>query len=169
MTHGLALAYRYLGDHDRAKEHYQHSIDLLSQPWRPDRRRHGHLNLALVFETTDEIGEAMRHAELSLETFRAAGHRSGEAKALNALGWYQGRLGQHRSALANCQLALASVTELGDRYGQALTWDSVGYVQHQLGDLEAATVSYQRSLDLWYELADRLCCRRGAGAVGRLP
>jgi len=46
--------------------------------------------------------DALQHAQQALALFRAAGHRLGEAKALNAVGWCHTLLGEHEQAVVHC-------------------------------------------------------------------
>jgi len=87
--------------------------------------------------------------------FRAAGHRSGEANALNAIGWDHAQLGEYARALTCCEQAIPLLEELGDRSGQAYTWDSLGYAHHHLGHHAEALTCYRRALDLFRDLGDR--------------
>jgi hypothetical protein len=51
------------------------------------------LDLAAVFEGQGQLGPALGYSRRALALFRAAGHRSGQADALNAVGWYQASWG----------------------------------------------------------------------------
>jgi hypothetical protein len=48
--------------------------------------------------------------------FHPAGHRPGEAQALNAIGWMQTQLGQHEQAVACYRNALVLFEYLGSRH-----------------------------------------------------
>ena len=110
---------------------------------------------ALVWERQGRHAEALDHARQALDLYRAAGHRRGQANALNAVGWYHALLGDHQQALTYCQQALTLLQELGDRHGQADTWDSLGYAHHHLGHHTQAITCYQHALDLFRDLGDR--------------
>jgi len=87
--------------------------------------------------------------------YRLAGHRAGEANALNAVGWCHSRLGAHEQALTFCQRALAQLEELGDRTGQGHTWESIGHANHHLGRYGEALACYGHALDLYRETGGR--------------
>ena len=55
------------------------------------------------------------------ELSRAAGQRTGQARALNAVGWFHLQLGAPEKALVHCQLALALHKEIEDQIWQANT------------------------------------------------
>ena len=68
------------------------------------------------------------------DLYRAAGHRAGQADALNAVGWYHAQLGDHEPALAYCQQALAlHAGDSATATARPHTWDSLGYAHHHLG------------------------------------
>jgi tetratricopeptide (TPR) repeat protein len=65
---------------------------------------HAHVRMAFVYPRQDRSRDAISHAEEALELFRAAG-QTGEAAALNNIGWYHAELGDHERALdANQQV-----------------------------------------------------------------
>lgn len=91
--------------------------------------------------------EAIEHAQHAQAAYRQAGHRSGQARALNAIGWCSGKLGDHRSAAQHCRRALVIHREVDDRLGEAGAWDSTGYAHHQLGQHGKAVRCALASLD----------------------
>jgi tetratricopeptide (TPR) repeat protein/transcriptional regulator with XRE-family HTH domain len=106
------------------------------------------LDLANVYGRAGHAAEAAERAEAALATFRATGHRAGEAAARNALGWYHTESGDHRAAIAMCESALDIFTELGDVHGQALTWDSLGLAHHHLGRHARAVECYRTAVEM---------------------
>ena len=112
----------------------------------------------------DDRQHALSEARQALKLYQAAGHQGGQARALNALGWYSALLGDHVQALAYCEQAIALLRDLGDLAGEADTWDSLGYVYHQLGDYVRATDSYQRALALFSEIG-----AKGVGEPALIP
>ena len=136
--------------------HLRHALDLFARARRPDRPGpHPPQPRPWCSSGRAATREALDHAQQALDLYRAAGHRAGQADALNAVGWYHALLGDHQQALTYCQQALALLQELGDRYGQADTWDSLGYAHHHLGHHSQAVACYQQALDLFRELGDR--------------
>ncbi len=66
----------------------------------------------------DRNAEALRHAQIALDLFVAAGHQAGHAAALNAVGWYHALLGEHQQALTCCEQALTMLQANRDRPGE---------------------------------------------------
>ena len=77
--------------------------------------------------------EALAHAQQALELFRAAGHRPGQARALNAVGWFHAQLGDQSKASCSASRPWTCRREIGDPFGQADTLDSLGYAYRHLG------------------------------------
>jgi tetratricopeptide (TPR) repeat protein len=84
------------------------------------------------------------HSRRALKLYRAAGHRNGQAIALNVIGWQLTQLGHHRRAIVRCQQALAM--DEADEVLRAYTRDSLGYAHHHLGRHVQALAYFQESL-----------------------
>jgi tetratricopeptide (TPR) repeat protein len=143
-----------LAQYDDADAHFRQALDLYD----PDDhigQAHTRHNLAVVSVKQERIGDALRHAEESLNLYRASAHRHGQVKGLNAVGWCHTLLGNHQEAITYCQQALSLYVELGDRLGEAGTWHSLGYTHHHLRQHDQAIDCYQHALDLFRELGNR--------------
>lgn len=91
--------------------------------------------------------------QLGVESARAIGDQSGEARALNYLAWAQSRVHLDiRGALATFQQALAVAEAAGDRLRQATVHGHIGATFRALGDLAPALVHVQRGAELNAEL-----------------
>ena len=95
------------------------------------------------------------HAQQALALFQSAGHDTGRARALNAVGWFHAQLGDYQQAIVCCQQALDLQREIDDHFGLAETYDSLGYAHRHLGHQKEATTCYQQAIDLYGELGDR--------------
>jgi tetratricopeptide (TPR) repeat protein len=80
---------------------------------------HTHLNYAQLFDEPGQAQEALAHDLRALELYQAAGHRSGQAKAFNAVGWDHALLGDYVQALRCCEQAVAPMRETNDLAGLA--------------------------------------------------
>jgi DNA-binding SARP family transcriptional activator/tetratricopeptide (TPR) repeat protein len=114
-----------------------------------------HLTLSVVAEQRGERRTSLHHSERALALCRAAGHRAGEATALNSVGWDHATLGDHPAALRYLRQAITIQQELGDRAGEANTWDSLGYVHRELGEHPAAVECYRRAVVLFRDSGSR--------------
>jgi DNA-binding SARP family transcriptional activator len=147
----LARAATQLNDLDDARTHLQRSLDVSGEP---AAQALTHRELAYVCERQGRHDQALHHSSQALRLYAAAGHRRGQAGALNAVGWYQALLGDLAQALTSCRAAL-ELLEPDDLGGQASTWDSLGYIHHHRGDHREAIACYRRSLEVFRSLGDR--------------
>jgi tetratricopeptide (TPR) repeat protein len=147
-----AYADTRLGWFDAADTDLRQALGLYADPV---GRAHAHLNLAYVYERRDRPAEALDHSQRALELYRSAGHRRGQAIALNAVGWCHALLGAYEQARSCCAEALPLLVELDDRNGQADTLDSLGFAHRYLGEYDDAVDCYRRAVDLIRELGDR--------------
>jgi tetratricopeptide (TPR) repeat protein len=160
----LGRAYTSLGRDDDALTQLRHALDIYGQTGDRVGQARTHMNIHMVLERQGRHAtalhaealyvEALHHVHRALGLFRAAGHRDGQATALNAIGWLHALLGDRQQALTYCQQALIILQELGNRFIEAATWDSLGYAHH-LGHHDQAVSCYQHALDLYRELGDR--------------
>lgn len=146
----LARASTQLDALDDAHTHLRRSLDVSGDPV---GQALTHRELAYVCERQGRHDQALHHSSQAMELYAAAGHRRGQAGALNAVGWYQALLGDFEKALTSCQAALG-LLEPDDLDVQAPTWDSLGYIHHHRGDHREAIACYERSLDVFRSLGD---------------
>jgi DNA-binding SARP family transcriptional activator/tetratricopeptide (TPR) repeat protein len=159
---GQAHSYRLLGtvsiqldDHDSARTHLQHALDLFGELGDNVGQAVAHRNLAVLLDRQGRYREAIPHEERALALFRAAGHDTGAGMALNGLGWFHAHLGDYRKALTCCQQAAELQREIGDHFGEAATYDSLGYAYRHLGQRTEAIACYEKAANLSGELGDR--------------
>jgi tetratricopeptide (TPR) repeat protein/transcriptional regulator with XRE-family HTH domain len=99
--------------------------------------------------------DALGHARESKKFYHAAGHRVGQASALNNIGYLHAELGDHPRALAYCQRSVRAFRELADRRGEAIALGSLGRAYHQLGQYAQALDCYRQALTVIGQLGDR--------------
>jgi DNA-binding SARP family transcriptional activator len=142
----LGRAQMRLGAYAEAGAHLAEAAELGRQLGSSILQARVHLDLVQVFEGQGRTGDGLTHAGLALRLFRAAGHRWGEARALNAAGWLHAQSGAYQQALEDCADALAVYRELGDQIGEGSTLDSLGYAHHQMGQHSEAIAYYQQAI-----------------------
>ena len=137
------------GHLDQALAHHESTGDAAAQA-------HVHRITCWALEREGRYSEALEHAQQALELFRRDGsHRPGEARVLNAIGWFHGLLSDATQALEYCRQALAVQQEVGDRAGEAETWDSLGYLYARDGDHSRSMEAYEHALAIYRSLGDR--------------
>jgi len=151
----LGAACAELGDHDQARTHLIHSLDLCRRLGNRLGEAKAQQDLNVLAERQGRYADALRHAQQALRLYQATGHKAAEVDALNNVGWQQARLGDYEQARVFCRQALAVSGEAGHRQLEGNVWDSLGYVEHHLGNLTEALACYQRALGIFHELSDR--------------
>jgi DNA-binding SARP family transcriptional activator len=165
-SHGcLAYTSARLRRYDDAHGHLARALRLYQNLGdQPGGEAHAHRSLAWVFDQQGNYQEALAHAQQAFELFRAAGHRTGLARALNAVGWAHIQLGGHKIGLMHCQQALDLQREIDDQVGLAETLNSIASACQHLSRHHEAVAHYQQALHLYRDLgarhgeADTLSC-----------
>ncbi len=150
----LAYACISLKRHDEAQSHLAQALQLYEELGDKTGQAETHRRLARAFDKRD-YALALEHAERSLALFRAAGQRTGEGRALNAVGWFHVKLGDPEEGLAHLQRALVLQRQNDDTFNQADTLDSIGAAYLLLGRHEEAAAHYRQALELYREFGDR--------------
>ncbi|HEY9431184.1 MAG TPA: tetratricopeptide repeat protein, partial [Blastocatellia bacterium] len=91
----------------------------------------------------------------SLELYRKAGARSGEANTLNNIGAVYDALGERQKALEKFNEALPIWRAVGDCRGEATTLSNIGMVYRSLGETRKALEKYNEALPIRREVGDR--------------
>jgi DNA-binding SARP family transcriptional activator len=156
ILRGLTTVCTELGLWDEAHAYGEEALRLATETGDTNLQAFVHLHLGSVWDRQGRPAEAIGHAHDALGLYRAARNHTGEAQALNCLGWAHACLGDHEQALTFCQQALPLLQRSGDHASQAGTWDSIGYAHHNLGNHPQAIADYEAALRL----------ARSAGAKG---
>ncbi|WP_167357819.1 tetratricopeptide repeat protein [Streptomyces silaceus] len=112
--------------------------------------------------------QAVALHERAVEAARAHGDLSGEAHALDELGFIRYVTGDFAVATGFHQRALALFEELGDRHGQADALHGLGRVRAIADDYVAATGFHERALELYEGLGDRHGQANALHGLGRV-
>jgi tetratricopeptide (TPR) repeat protein len=150
----LGSAYIDLGDYHLAAQHLQMALACSRETVHYRSLGITYSLFSRMAERRQQRAEALRYAYRCLESFRAADCRSGEAFALNNVGWCQIVTGNAHTALPLLDHALSLHQDHGDEFGQACTLDSIGYARHLLGNQLEAIDCYQRALAVSRDIAD---------------
>jgi tetratricopeptide (TPR) repeat protein len=156
----LGRAHVVLGDHKEAIAALNEALALSEAQDDRALQAQAHYTLASIWP---DGRRALEHARRALDFYRGLDQPIGKANALNAVGWYAARLGDHDDmAREHCQAALALYRHHQDVNGEAQTLDSLGYIDHHSGHHHDAiehylqAISLYRDLDNPYETADTL-------------
>ncbi|MFW6692187.1 AfsR/SARP family transcriptional regulator [Streptomyces sp. MAR4 CNX-425] len=145
---GLGQAYARLGRFDDAHAHLGDARDMYHELTDHLGQAIVHTQLSVLEGQRGDPESALDHSLRSLTHSREAGHRPGEAMALNNVGWYSAQLGDYETARRHCTDAVAMLRRVGDCLGEAAALDSLGYLHRSLGRPEQAIVCYEQALTL---------------------
>ena len=112
-------------------------------------------NMAIVYQQTGQVYQALRLHEQALGLMREVGDRAGEGATLNNLGRVYDALGQKQKALEYFEQALGIRREVGDRAGEGTTLNNLGGVYDALGQKQKALEYYEQALGIVREVGDR--------------
>jgi tetratricopeptide (TPR) repeat protein len=150
--HNLAGAYAQLGRYTDAHTELGRALDLATRAGDHTMRAHTHLRISVLWGLQDRSTEALDHARQAFTRYEAAGHRAGQADALNQVGYAHQHLGHHAQAVTCYRHALDLFHGLGDRYGAAGTLTHLGDTHHTTGDHDAARIAWQQALTVLEDL-----------------
>ena len=103
--HLLGRAFIQLGRYDQARIHLQYALDLFGELGDQIGQAEAHRNLSWVLDRQERYEEAL--PTLSRHSCYSGSRPSpGHGRALNAVGWFHAKLGNHRQALISCQRPL---------------------------------------------------------------
>jgi len=100
---------------------------------------------------------AQAHNVASLEGYRAAGDRGGEASALNGVGRVAVMLGEYTDAQSAFEQALHIAETIGDRYRMLLATYSMMWMESQRGHFQRCLELYTAAFELNAGIRNRGC------------
>jgi tetratricopeptide (TPR) repeat protein/TolB-like protein len=155
VLNAFGVAYRDLGDLERAQEQYRQAADLRLEIG--DKHGYGTTlrNVAQIQTARGNHAEATRTLASAMEIFTSLGDRAGLADAVNDLGMMEESRGSYGNALKRYREALQIRRELGDRRAEAESLNNVGYANQLLGDFDNASVYWHQALDLYKSTGNR--------------
>ncbi|MCT9098287.1 tetratricopeptide repeat protein [Haloarchaeobius sp. HME9146] len=109
-----------------------------------------------VADRRGDFDDAWEYGLSSLEGFREAGDRQGEARALNGVGVVAWLRGEVDEAKARFEAALEIHDELTDLRGEADVRNNLGMIQRERGDLAGAVERFEESHELRHAIGARV-------------
>jgi transcriptional regulator with XRE-family HTH domain/tetratricopeptide (TPR) repeat protein len=110
--------------------------------------------LAGLWRSDGPWAEALSRHGAAAQTARHLGDRSGQARALNNLGYLRRLTGDYPAGVQVLEEALGIYRDLGDRLGQAGALLYLGAVRRAMGDYPAGAQMLEEALSIYRDLGD---------------
>jgi tetratricopeptide (TPR) repeat protein len=151
----LGLAYRDLGQVDRAIEYYKQVLTpnrgIVDQQVKATALG----NLGVAYYDLGQLEQAIVYHEDALILDREIGDRQGEGKDLGNLGAAYLGLGQMDKVIEFTEQALAIAREIRDRRSEGISLGNLGAAYYGLGQMEQAIEFTEQALTIACEIGDR--------------
>lgn len=148
----LGRAYNRVGETKAGLEQLEHSLNCSASTGDVFGTADTHFALAVACQQQDDYQQVLAHAYAALRIYQEHAKPVGEARMLNAVGWFHAQIGEHDKARPLCEQGLRMFQRLGDRDGEATVLDSLGYIAQQSGDHAAAVDYLRQALVVFAEL-----------------
>lgn len=151
----LSAAYRWTGDHDKARGHADEALAAYLQLG--DQQGHADAldQLGLICWNSGGVRDALAHHQEAADLYREAGDQRGMAKAVMHAAIAFGTLGRYAEEACNLGRALRLFQRVGDRRGEALCLNNLGAVLEDRGLHRDAVAHYERSITVFREIQAR--------------
>ena len=151
----LGLAYRDLGQYNRAIDFHQQSLTITREIG--DRQGEGNAlgSLGGAYNNLGQYNRAIDFHQQALIISREIGDLRGEGNALGNLGNAYHSLGQYDRAIDFHQQQLTIKREIEDRRGEGIALGNLGIAYDDLGQYERAIDFYQQYLTIAREIGYR--------------
>ncbi|GAA1661461.1 BTAD domain-containing putative transcriptional regulator [Glycomyces endophyticus] len=154
VLNNLGMIYRSMGRHEEAVDHLRRCAVLDEASGDPGDLAVTLFNLARSYIDAGRAAEAVEAAGRSLELLRELGHRRGEGRAMEAIGFAHGLLGEHGAAARWLRDASAVFADIGDRWYESASLTALGRALRADGRPVEAAAALERAFDLASELGD---------------
>ncbi|RRR99549.1 AfsR/SARP family transcriptional regulator [Glycomyces terrestris] len=154
VLNNLGMVFRSMGRHEEAIDHLRRCAALDEASGDAGDLAVSLFNLARSYIDAGRAGEAVEAATRSLDLLRGLGHRRGEGRAMEAIGFAHGLRGEHEAAAAWLRDASAVFAEIGDRWYESVSLTALGRSLRALGRRGEAAAALERALALATALGD---------------
>ena len=147
----LATAAVYLGENQKALEHFRAAVAIARQSGRRRPEGWALTNLARLWHALGDQERALEQAQQALVVMDQSGDVKGTVAARQNLGVILIALGRHDEAIEVLRRGLAIATASGQRQAEATVRGRLGEALAGRGDLTAAIQAYGEALALYEE------------------
>ena len=151
----LSAAYRWTGDHDKARGHADDALTAYVQLGDHRGQADALDQLGLICRNSGRARDALAHHQEAADLYREAGDDRGTAKAVMHAATAFGTLGRYTEEARNLGQALSLFRQVGDRRGEAICLNNLGAVLEDRGLHRDAVAHYERSITVFREIRAR--------------
>ncbi|MEG4323412.1 MULTISPECIES: CHAT domain-containing protein [unclassified Microcoleus] len=152
----IGLAYKDLGEKQKAKEHFDRALTL----FRAMGDRGGEAttlnNIGLVYSDLGENQKALEYYNQSLPLRQVTGDRRQEAVTLNNIGNVYSALGEKQKALEYHNQSLSLSRAVGNPSLEALTFYNIAFAKRDLGNFTEALTNIEASIKIIENLRTKI-------------
>ncbi len=150
----LCIAYRTLGEYQKALDYCQKSLETAQQIGDRYREAQSLGNLGIINNYLEEYKQAINYYQQSLEIAQEIGDRHREANSFMGLGHTYYFQGEFPQAINYYQQSLEIAQEIGDRHREANSFIGLGRVYYFLEEYQQAINYYQQSLEIAQQISN---------------
>jgi len=164
LYNNIGVAYKTMGEYDKAIEFYQENLKILEQVDNTLLMAQGRSNIANVYFAFEiDFEKALEYYQVSLDLFLVYNENKPEdprgmrglAQTYMNMGIVYKELDTLDMALANFSRALQYFTDLEDQTGIAATQRNLGSAYMEQGNYQEALEAVQASLNYYHEIGQR--------------
>ena len=163
---GLGDIFHRLGEHFKAKEHYEKALAKAEKIGDKEIEATSYGNLGDIFNSLGEYVKAKEHYEKEVAIAEKIGDRKIEGRGYADLGGMFLSLGEHVKAKEHYEKALAIAEKIGDRGIEARSYLKLGNIFHCLGEYVKAKEHYEKALAIAEKIGDRKTEARSYEGLG---
>ncbi|MBN1762795.1 MAG: tetratricopeptide repeat protein [Methanomicrobia archaeon] len=142
------LAYRDIGENDKALEYFKNALELHEKLGLKDEVAKGYGNISNIYRTKGKLSKALEFQKKALELDEKLNRKEGIAGDLGNMGLICRTKGKLDKALEYHEKSLKLNEELGRKEGMANQLGNIGIVYKEKGELGKALKYYQKALKL---------------------
>lgn len=153
---GLARAYTVLNQHDLARQHYRHCLNLYQAFNQPARLAQVYVGMGELAYNQGDYATAQHHLEHAIAIAEPINHLRSLTMAHRTLGYLADDRGEHNSAEYHLERSSAYCQRLGDLREHAIILGGLGMLHWRAGKINLAHDAFERSIAACRQTGDQI-------------
>jgi signal transduction histidine kinase len=155
VIRNLGIGYYFLGEYNKAMEHYRRSLALAENLAYPEGIADALNNIGIIHYVWGEYDQTLDYYSRTVEIREQIGDLEGLAKGYNNLGTVFSATDRFPESRKFFSDALALYEELGNERLMASSLNNLGLLSHKMGEFDQALDQSQRVLEITERIGDR--------------